>query len=129
MHDKKSPTAMHWHSQVKNTEQDVSLTKNDCITVCMQKISSIHKLILDYIMPIFDCTYPKIIQVTFSFLGSAPACKKISSFHLFILENVLINFLFMYINIPEIRLFHWLILKIWLVKKFHNLIGWEQFGL
>ena len=106
MHDKKSPTAMHWHSQVKNTEQDVSLTKNDCITVCMQKISSIHKLILDYIMPIFDCTYPKIIQITFSFLGSAPACKKISSVHLFSLENVLINFLFMYINIPEIRLFH-----------------------
>ena len=32
--------------KVKGTEKDVGLTKNYCITTSMQKISSIHKLIL-----------------------------------------------------------------------------------
>ena len=39
-------TAVDWHLKVKNTESDVGLTKNYCTTVSMQKISSIHILIL-----------------------------------------------------------------------------------
>ena len=35
-------TAVDWHLKVKDTEHDVSLTKNYCTTVSMQKISSIH---------------------------------------------------------------------------------------
>ena len=40
-----STTAIDWHLKVKDREQDVGLTKNYCITISMQKISSIHKLI------------------------------------------------------------------------------------
>ena len=36
-----SKTAINWHLKVKN----VGLTNNYCITVSMQKVSSIHKLI------------------------------------------------------------------------------------
>ena len=38
-------TAINWHLKVKDIEYNVSLTKNYCITVSMQKISSIYKLI------------------------------------------------------------------------------------
>ena len=40
-----SKTAINWHLEVKDIEYNVGLTKNYCITVSMQKISSIHKLI------------------------------------------------------------------------------------
>ena len=40
-----SKTALNWHLIVKDMEYNVDLTKNYCITVTMQKISSIHKLI------------------------------------------------------------------------------------
>ena len=40
-----SKTAVNWHLKVKDIEYNVGLTKNYCITVSMQKISSIHKLI------------------------------------------------------------------------------------
>ena len=40
-----SSTAVDWHLKVKDIEYDVGLTKNYCITVSMQKISSIHKVI------------------------------------------------------------------------------------
>ena len=40
-----STTAVEWHLKVKDKKCDVGLTKNYCITVSMQKISSIHKLI------------------------------------------------------------------------------------
>ena len=40
-----SKTAVNWHLEVKDIEYNVGLTKNYCITVSMQKISSIHKLI------------------------------------------------------------------------------------
>ena len=33
-----------------------------------------------------------------------------------------------YINIQKIRLFHWFVLEIWLIRKSCNLIGWEHFG-
>ena len=40
-----SKNAVNWHLKVKDIEYNVGLTKNYCITVSMQKISSIHKLI------------------------------------------------------------------------------------
>ena len=39
-------TAVEWHLKVKDIEYDVGLIKNYCITVSMQKISSIHTPIL-----------------------------------------------------------------------------------
>ena len=39
-------TAGDWHLKVKDMEYHVSLTKNHCITVTMQTISSIYLLIL-----------------------------------------------------------------------------------
>ena len=41
-----STSAVDWHLKVKDIEYDVCLTKNYCITVSMQKISSIDTLIL-----------------------------------------------------------------------------------
>ena len=43
-----STTSVDWHLKVKHIEYDFDLTKNYCITVSMQKISWIHKLILWY---------------------------------------------------------------------------------
>ena len=43
--DPTSTTAVDWHLKVKDIEYDVSLTKHYCLTVSMQKISSVHKLI------------------------------------------------------------------------------------
>ena len=40
-----SKTAVNWHLKVKDIEYNVGLTKKFCITVSMQKISLIHKLI------------------------------------------------------------------------------------
>ena len=40
-----SKTAVNWHLKVKDIEYNVGLTKSYWITVSMQKISSIHKLI------------------------------------------------------------------------------------
>ena len=40
-----SKTAINWHLRGKDIEYNVGLTKNYCITVSMQKISSILKLI------------------------------------------------------------------------------------
>ena len=41
-----STTAVDWHLKVKDTEYNVGLAKNYCITGSMIKISPIHKLIL-----------------------------------------------------------------------------------
>ena len=43
--DLASKTAIKWHLKIKDIEYTVGLTKNYCITVSMQKISLIHKLI------------------------------------------------------------------------------------
>ena len=40
-----SKTEINWHLRGKDIEYNVGLTKNYCITVSMQKISSILKLI------------------------------------------------------------------------------------
>ena len=41
-----STTAVDWHLKVKDIVYDVGLTKNYCLTVSIQKIISIHELIL-----------------------------------------------------------------------------------
>ena len=41
-----STAAVDWHLKVKDTADNVSLIENYCIAVSLQKISSIHKLIL-----------------------------------------------------------------------------------
>ena len=43
--DLASETAINWHLKVKNMEYNVGLTNNYCITVSMQNVGSIHKLI------------------------------------------------------------------------------------
>ena len=43
--DLTSTTTVDWHLKSKHREYDVCLTKKYCITVSMQKISSIHTLI------------------------------------------------------------------------------------
>ena len=65
----KTATAVDWHLKAKDIGYDVILTKSYCITISMQKISSIHKLILKKVQilgfhylnshTIFDHTYPK----------------------------------------------------------------------
>ena len=79
-----STTKIEWHLKFKYKKCDVSLTKHYCITVSMQKISSIHKLI-QQILGSHELNdhahfWPgppiKIIEITFSFLEFAPACKK-----------------------------------------------------
>ena len=54
-----SKTAVNWHLKVKDIEYNVGLTKNYCITVSMQKISSIHKLIQQILgsHELNDCTH------------------------------------------------------------------------
>ena len=43
--DLASKTAINWHLKVKDIKYDVGLTQNYWITVSIQKINSIHKLI------------------------------------------------------------------------------------
>ena len=97
-----STTAVDWHLKVKDIEYDVGLTKNNCITVSMQKLSSIHILILmiqqilgshelshlKYIFinsflipmtklatPIFDYAQSKNFWTTFSLCEVVSICK------------------------------------------------------
>ena len=55
----RSKTAVTWHLKVKDIEYNVGLTKSYCITVSMQKISSIHKLIQQILgfHELNDCTH------------------------------------------------------------------------
>ena len=68
--------------KVKDEKCEVGLMKNYCITVSIQKISSIHAFIQQILgsheltMPIFDQAHPKIIEIAFSFLKFAPAFQK-----------------------------------------------------
>ena len=71
-------TTVDWNLKVKYIECNVSLTKH-CITVSIQKLSSIPKLTLmilqilgshelnDHV--IFDHAHPKIVEITFTFLN------------------------------------------------------------
>ena len=73
-----SKTAVKWHLKVKDIEYNVGLTKSYYITVSMQKISSIQKLIPQILgsHELNSHIHPKIIKITFSFPEFAPACKK-----------------------------------------------------
>ena len=88
-----SKTAVNWHLKVKDIEYNVGLTKNYCITVSMQKISSIHKLILQILgsQELNDHAHfwpgpPKNHWNNFLLSWICTTMQKISSFHQFILE-------------------------------------------
>ena len=88
-----SKTAINWHLKVKNIEYNVGLTNNYCITVSMQKVSSIHKLIQQILgsHELNDYTHfwpgpPKNHWNNFLLSWICTTMQKISSFHLFILE-------------------------------------------
>ena len=53
-----SKTAINWHSTVKNREYNVGPTNNYYITISMQKVSSIQKLIQQILgsHELIDCT-------------------------------------------------------------------------
>ena len=55
-----STTVVDWHLKVKDIEYNVGLTKNYCITVSMQKVSSIHKLILKIIFDNIITAYLRV---------------------------------------------------------------------
>ena len=78
-----SKTAINWHLKVKNIEYNVGLTNNYCITVSMQNVSSIHKLIQEILgshelndYTHFDQAHPKSIEITFCFPEFVPPSKK-----------------------------------------------------
>ena len=88
-----SKTAINWHLKVKNIEYNVGLTNNYCITVSMQKVSSIHKLIQQILVSheLIDYTQfwpgpPKNHWNNFLLSWICTTMQKISSFHQFILE-------------------------------------------
>ena len=87
-----STTAVDWHLKVKNKKCNVGLMKNYCITVSMQKISSIHKLIQQILgsHELNDYTHfwpspPKNHWNNFLLSWICTTMQKMSSFHLFIL--------------------------------------------
>ena len=88
-----STTAVDWHLKVKNKKSDVGLIKNYCITVSMQKISSIHKLIQQILGSIelndrahFWPGPPKNHWNNCLLSWICTTMQKINSFHQFILE-------------------------------------------
>ena len=80
---------------LKAKRYDISLTKNYCITISIQKISSVDKFMLKIQQilgfhklksnVIFDQAHPKITESTFSFAEFVPAWKN-ELFNLFIFE-------------------------------------------
>ena len=88
-------TTVDWQLKVKDKEYDVDLTKNHCITVSMQKISSIHKLIFKILQilgrnELNGHVQPKIIEIAFNFLECAPAWKKsVRSIYSFLRQSIL----------------------------------------
>ena len=60
------------------------------------------------------------------------SCNQTSHTHIWTCppQNLFIKFQFMWIftNMQKIRLFHYFVLEIWLIKKSCNLIGWEHFS-
>ena len=74
-----STTAVDWHLKAKNKKCNVALTKNYCITVSMQKISSIHRLIQQILghHKLNDQAHLKVIEIFFHFPEFAPPCKNL----------------------------------------------------
>ena len=88
-----SKTKVNWHLKFKDTEYNVRLTKNYCIKVSMQNISSIHKLIPQILgsHKLNDHAHfwpgpPKNHWNNFLLSWICTTMQKISSFHNFILE-------------------------------------------
>ena len=88
-----SKTAINWDLKVKDIEYDVGLTKNYCITVSIQKISSIHKFIQQILgsHELTDHTHfwpdpPKNHCNNFLLSWICTTMQKISPFHRFVLE-------------------------------------------
>ena len=88
-----SKTAINWHLKVKNIEYNVGLTNNYYITVSMQKVSSINKLIQQILASheLNNSTHcwagpPKNQWNNFLLSWICTTMQKISSFHQFILE-------------------------------------------
>ena len=88
-----STNSVDWHLKAKNKKCNVALIKNYCITVSMQKISSIHKLIQQILgyHELNDHTHfwpgpPKNYWNNFLLSWICTTMQKISSFHQFILE-------------------------------------------
>ena len=93
-----SKTAVNWHLKVKDIEYNVGLTKSYCITVSMQKISSIHKLIQQILgshelngHTQFWPHPPKNNWNYFYFSWICTSMQKISSFHqlIFKIQSIL----------------------------------------
>ena len=88
-----SKTAINGHLKVKNSEYNVDLSNNYWITVSMQKVSSIHKLIQQILgsHELNDYTHfwpdpPKNYWNNFLHSLICTTKQKISSFHQFIFE-------------------------------------------
>ena len=88
-----SKTKVNWHLKFKDTEYNVRLTKNYCIKVSMQNISSIHKLIPQILgsHKLNDHAHfwpgpPKNHWNNFLLSWICTTMQKISSSHNFILE-------------------------------------------
>ena len=88
-----STTAVDWHLRVTNKKCNVGLMKNYCITVSIQKISSIHNLIQQILESheLNDHSQfwpgpPKNHWNNFLLSWICTTMQKISSFHQFILE-------------------------------------------
>ena len=93
-----STTKVDWHLKIKDIEYDVGLTKNYCIIVSIQKISSIHTLILKIQQILGSHELNKWPHLFLTMLSQKSAEKllaslnwtstqKISSFHQFIPES------------------------------------------
>ena len=89
-----STIAVNWHLEVKDIEYNVGLTENYCITVGMQKISSIHKVVKQILgshvlngKAYFWPHPPKNHWNNFYLSWFSTTMQKISSFHQFILET------------------------------------------
>ena len=88
-----STNSVDWHLKAKNKKCNVALIKNYCITVSMQKISSIHKLIQQILgyHKLNDHVHfwpdpPKNHWNNFLLSWICTTMQKISSFHQFTLE-------------------------------------------
>ena len=141
-----SKTAINWHLKVKNREHNVGLANNYCITVSMQKVSSIHKLIQQILVSheLIDYTQfwpgpPKNHWNNFLLSWICTTMQKISSFHQFILEIQPIlesrdQTGHTHLAMPKIRLFHWFVLRynwlenpaIWLAENILACISWTK---
>ena len=143
-----STAAVDWHLKIKNKKCGVGLIKNYCITVSMQKINSIHKLIQQILgyHELNDHAHfwpgqSKSHWNNFLLSWICTIMQKISSFNRFILEiqpilescvqtghtQKIFDQLLIYVNLYK-HAKNQANSLIWLIKKPCNLIGWEHFG-